>query len=504
MNKLNRFGLTLLSVASVYGAAEAKPKAKRPNILFAIADDISMESMSAYGLSTGYIQTPAFDRVAREGVLLNNAFCCNPKSSPARAVLLTGRYSWQLEEAADHFGYFPDKWVSYPELLSAAGYHVGYTGKPWSPGVHGRELNPAGREFAGKTMTPPASKMSNKDYAANFEDFLKQKDKDQPFCFWYGGHEAHRAFEKGSGVKSGKDLSKVKLPEYYPDSKEIRSDFLDYALEVEWYDTHLGRMLDALEKSGELNNTLIVVTSDHGMSFPRAKGQIYQNGFHVPMAIMWKGKIKPGRVVEDFVNFPDIAPTFLEVAGLPRHEQITGRSITDILYSNKNGWVDENNNKAIVGKERHDMGRASYDGAEIGYPARALRKGKYLFIINFKPDRWPVGNPEYGLRNCDDGPTKSYINSLRFNNNPMDRYYWDMSFGHRPAEELYDISVDPDCVKNLIQEANFTEIAQELKDDLMLELNRQKDPRVLGNGDVFDKYQHYGTRKVDYSMKKPQ
>lgn len=493
-------GGVVLSILTVNNGVYAAEKNKRPNILLATADDISMESMSAYGINTGYIQTPAFDRVAQDGILVNNAFCCNPKSSPARATLLTGRYSWQLEEACNHFGYFPDKWVSYPELLAQAGYHVGYTGKPWGPGEHGRKFNPAGPEFNEKKMETPTKYISSIDYASNFEEFLKAKGKEQPFCFWYGGKEAHRPYAKNSGLNSSKEISKVKLPKYYPESSDIKSDLLDYAVEVEWFDMHLGRILDILEKSGELDNTLIIVTSDHGMPFPRIKGQIYQHGFHVPMAIMWKNKIKPGRNVDDFINFPDIAPTFLEVAGLDKHEQITGKSFTDVLFSDKSGLVNKENNRAFVGKERHDVGRASKDGVNLGYPVRAIRKDNYLFVKNFQPERWPVCNPEFGLRNTDDSPTKSYINSLRFSNNPMDRFYWDLNFGFRAPEELYDISVDTDCVNNLIKDPSYKDIIKELRQELIEELTKQKDPRVLGKGEIFDKYEHLNKkRQIDYN-----
>ena len=376
---------------------------KRPNILFCIADDWGWPHAGAYGVK--WVKTPNFDRVAREGVLFNNAFTSNPKCSPCRASILAGRNSWQLEEAINHNGIFPSKFPVYPDLLEAAGYHVGLTGKGWGPGdfsAGGFKRNPAGPSYGKMKLDPPYEGISNNDYAGNFEEFLSKRAPGQPFCFWYGASEPHRGYEEGSGVRAGKNPRDVQLPAYYPDSPIIRKDMLDYALEVEWFDTHLGRILRKLEAIGELDNTLVVVTSDHGMPFPRVKGQIYEHGYHLPLAMRWGSGMKGGRVLEDFVNVRDFAPTFLELAGLNPNASFTGKSLLGILKSNQSGWVDASRNRMLIAKERHDLGRPN----DWGYPVRAIRTPEFLYIRNFEPERWPVGNPETGYRNCDGGPTK--------------------------------------------------------------------------------------------------
>lgn len=118
--------------------------------------------------------------------------------------------------------------------------------------------------------------------------------------------------------KGGKQISDIdRVPAFWPDNETIRTDLLDYGFEIEHFDRHLGRMLDSLEKRGLLENTLIIVTSDHGMPFPRGKGSAYEYSNHVPFVAMWKGGIAgSGRSVEDFVSFIDLAPTFIELAGL--------------------------------------------------------------------------------------------------------------------------------------------------------------------------------------------
>ena len=478
---------TLLLLTNIASAAE------RPNVLFVIADDASRNSMGAYGST--YLKTPNFDRLAREGVLFTQAYNCNPKCAPARACLLTGRYSWQLEEACNHNPFLSDKWVFYPYLLEESGYFMGFTGKGWGPGIHAgvdagksgfQHDNPAGRPYQSRTLKPPYKGISRTDYAANFADFLDQRPADQPFCFWLGTREPHRGYEKDSWKKDGRDLADVTVQDFYPDNETIRGDLADYAIEVEWYDRHIGRCLSTLEERGLLDDTLIIATSDHGMPFPRVKGQIYDEGFHVPLAARWGAKIAPGRVVTDFVTFPDLAPTLLELAGVPLHEQMTGSSFARQLLSDASGRIDPERDHTLLGKERHDIGRTDGPLRSVAYPSRAIRTDEFLYVHNFKPHRWPGGDPEYGLLNCDGSPTKSYLTGLL----PTDVEYrfYELSFGRRPAEELYNMADDPDCVTNLAYDPGHAKVKESLWKQLKEELTVQGDPRILGQGEIFDFY----------------
>lgn len=478
----------LRGVAGLAGSTLAAQTARRPNILFIIFDDWSHGHAGAYGCN--WIRTPNFDRVAREGVLFTNCFTSNPKCSPCRASILTGRNTWQLKEAVSHFSIFPNEFPVYPDLLEKSGYFVGLTGKGWGPGDYqstGWKRNPAGPEFRKITAKPPYDGISNLDYAANFSVFLDQRPKEKPFCFWMGFHEPHRRYEDGSGVRAGRNPADVTVPKYLPDNRTVRSDMLDYALEVEWGDQHIGRALKKLEEIGELDNTLIVVTSDHGQPFPRVKGQIYEHGFHVPLAVRWGKNIPAGRVVDDFINVRDYGPTFLEAAGVPKAGSMTGRSFLDVLKSSKSGTVDTTRNVMLVGKERHDLGRPN----DAGYPVRAIRTTEFLYVRNFEPERWPAGNPETGYRNVDDSPTKTLIISS------FDEYYR-MSFGMRPAEELYDIKSDPDCVKNLAGVAKYAQVKRQLRERMMEMLRQEEDPRALGRESFFDTIDYTGGKKHSY------
>jgi len=491
-----RKALCVLALLTGSSSTQAAQK-ETPNILFCIADDASMRTFGAYGGKT--IETPAFDRLAKEGALFKNAYNCNPKCAPARACLVTGRFSWQLKEAGNHYPHFPSEFKFYPHLLMEEGFHVGHTGKGWGPGSYDSEHNPAGPAYNTLKLKPPFKAMRADDYAGNFAVFLDEKPADKPFCFWLGTYEPHRGYEKDAWKKAGMKLEDADVPPFFPDNETIRGDLLDYANEVKWYDHHIGLSIKALEERGLLENTLIIVTSDHGMPFPRIKGQLYEEGVHIPMIAYWKGVIQPGRVIDDFVNFPDVAPTIMEAVGLPKHPQMTGKSFFDTLLSQKSGQIDPSRTYALLGKERHDVGRASEEGTDLSYPVRAIRTKDFLYVLNIKPELWPAGNPEYGLRNTDGSPTKSYLADL----NPGDPEYafYEMSFGKRPEEELYQIANDPDCMKNLANNPEYKETKRRLRARMEQDLIDQGDPRMLGQGNVFDEYPYMG-RKLDYTTGK--
>lgn len=462
----------------------------RPNILFAIADDWGVHA-GAYG--TPWVKTPAIDRLAREGLRFQNAFTPMAKCAPSRAILLTGRHLWQNEEAGNHLSFFPPKLKSWPEVLHERGWHMGYTGKGWGPGVaNDAQAKPraiTGRRFDQRKTTPPAAAMGNLDYAANFVDFLDAAPQDSPWCFWYGSTEPHRDYEFQAGVRrGGKRLADIdRVPEYWPDNETVRHDMLDYAFEVEYMDSHLGRMLAELERRGLLDSTLVIATSDHGMPFPRVKGYAYYESNHVPLVVRWPAGIGAGgRVIEDFVDFTDVAPTVLDYARIEARDSgmrpLTGQSWRPILESTAGGRVVPTRDHALVGKERTDVGRPRNQG----YPIRGIVTEEFLYLRNYEPSRWPAGNPETGYLDTDGSPTKSLILELG-RANRSDRF-WRLNFGPRPGDELYDLRGDRDCVRNLAQEPAHAEQVVSLRRRLESLLAAHADPRMAGRGQIFDEY----------------
>ncbi len=497
------FLILSLFLPAILAQAADKPAPRPPNILFAIADDWGPHA-SAYG--TPWIKTPAFDRVAKEGLLFNNAYTPNAKCAPSRACILTGRNSWQLKEAANHICYFPAEFKGWGEALAEHGWNVGYTMKGWGPGVaedaQGKPRQMTGVPFNKRKAPPPTPEISNNDYAANFVDFLEAAPAEKPWCFWYGSVEPHRGYEFGSGIKKGgKKLSDVDhVPAYWPDNEVIRNDILDYAFEAEHFDRHLGRMIAELEKRGLLDNTLVIVTADHGMPFPRSKGNASPMANQVPFAVMWKkGVQKPGRVIDDFISFVDLAPTLVEVAGLKWQDtgmaESPGRSLTEIFQSEKTGQVIAARDHVLLGKERTDIGRPN----DWGYPIRALLNKDAVLIENFEDSRWPAGNPETGYLDTDGGATKTYILDAH-RKNPDDAF-WQLCFGKRPATEYYDLTTDPDFLSNLAGRPESAAKIKAMRSQLHQELKQQGDPRMEGKGDVFDKYDHASPANKGYYEK---
>lgn len=491
-----------LRAATLAPAIAVGAPASRPNILFAIADDWSWPFASIAGDKT--LKTPNFDRVATEGVLFRRAYTAAPTCTASRGSILTGQWFARLEQGGDLWGTLPAKFDVYPDLLERAGYRVGFTGKGWGPGDFrpgGRTRNPAGPEFNQRTSAPPTKGIHNIDYAANFADFLGKRTAGQPFCFWYGGHEPHRPYEPGTGLRAGKRLADVRLPGGLADSPETRGDLLDYALEIEWFDTHLGRMLRLLERVGELDNTIVAVTGDNGLPFPRAKANLYDNGTHVPLAVRWGSTLQRGRTVDDFISLPDLAPTFLRAAGLEPTSAMTARSFLDVLTSAKSGWIDPARQRVFTGRERHTIAQPDGTG---GYPMRAIRTRDYLYVRNYRPERFPAGvdtGAANTYRDIDPGPTKQFMMDHR--RDPAVANLFELGFGKRPAEELYDLRADTAEQSNVAADAGRAEVKARLSAELDEQLKTWRDPRALGGGDAFDRYPYLGSLSPTDFFDKP-
>lgn len=463
--------VVVVALSMFVARVDCAAQSERPNVLVAISDDQSYPHASAYGQPV--IQTPAFDQVARRGILFHNAFTPCPGCSPMRAAFLTGRHIWQNAEAGTHASSFPKELKCFTGQLAESGYTVGYTGKPWGPGnfrASGWNQNPVGPAYSNRKLDSPKG-VASVDYAGNFEQFLDQSDPDEPFCFWYGGHEPHRSFGKGLGKQSGMDPSKVEVPSFLPDSEEVRSDLLDYFFEIQWFDKHLAHMLRTLETRGQLDNTIVIVTSDNGMSFPRAKANVYEYGIHMPLAISWpKGIVRPGRETHELVSLIDVTATIHDLCQLPESESrdLSGTSLRAILEYKDHIPKSE----VFAGRERHSSSRYN----SLGYPSRCVRTPDYLYIRNYAPERWPAGAPQKYARAIYDGNNQLRTSEL----GPEDGGYHDIdscptldwmianrgeshvaemlknSVGKRPSEEFYAIGSDPGCLHNLADLPEFT------------------------------------------------
>lgn len=523
---MKHLSLLLLFLCSCLVAPPSAGAEGKPNILFLFADDWGKYA-SIYAASDGpgslneVVATPNFDRIAKEGVLFRNAHVSAPSCTPCRSALLTGQHFWRTKTGAILRGAVWDPSLpSYPPLLEEAGYHMGYTHKVWGPGTpanapftkaqsygkRGGKFNQFSQNVtkmvADGVPLEEAKKVLLEETRGNFQDFLAARREGEPFSYWFGPTNVHRSWIKGSGRALwgiDPETLKGKMPPFLPDVSEVREDLADYFGEVAAWDAGIGVLLEELEKTGERENTLIVISGDHGApGFPHGKCNLYGFGTHVALSVTGPG-VKGGRVVDDFVSLTDLAPTFLETAGLEIPPVMTGRSLWPILRSGKSGLVDETRTVVYSGRERHvEIARSDFSP----YPQRAIRTADHALIINFRPDRYPMGDPylldsseppsleelenetRVTLPDEDAGPTKAWLVGAR--DSPEWQAHFDWVYGKRPRYELYDLKADPYETTNLAEDPAYETIKIDLETRLLDELTRTGDPRLIDDGAFFE------------------
>jgi uncharacterized sulfatase len=509
-------------------AAAASEPVARPNILFVFADDWGRYA-SIYSTIDNIptintvVKTPNVDSVAREGVLFRNAFVNSPSCTPCRSSLMSGRCFFNTGRGAILNGAEWDPAIpSFPLLLREAGYHIGKSYKVWGPGkpadapfggqAHAYEK--AGRapnNFSEETEKRLAAGMSVADAHAdilkqvsgNFDAFLSDRKSGQPWLYFFGPTTTHRTWVKGSGKKHWgiePESLKGKMPVPLPDVPEVREDVADYLGECQAVDACVGALMKRLTESGELERTVVVISGDHGIpGVPDGKCNLYSRGTAVSLVIRWPGG-KAGRVIDDFVCLPDLAPTFMELGGVKIPEGVTARSLVPLLTSDASGQIDPSRTFVITGRERHVAG--ARDG-NLPYPMRALHTKDFLYIRNFAPDRWPMGAPfaaaggtgslsaeeletdtYYAFPDMDASPTKSWLILNR--DVPDWKWYYERAFSRRPAEELYDLRNDRFQTHNVIADPRYDTHAAELAAELTAKLRALKDPRVVADPVPFE------------------
>lgn len=514
----------ILALLLAVSAVAAEP---RPNILFFFADDWGRFA-HAYAKQdrlagmNALLQTPHFDRLAREGVLFRNAHANAPSCTPCRSSLLSGQHFWRTGRGAILQGaVWDDSIPTYPFLLRDAGYHLGKSYKVWSPGT------PADAPYGGKTHAFEQSGRNFNDFSenmtrlldkgatlesartqlldevrGNFRSMLEAKGPNQPFAYWFGPTTTHRSWTRGSGRRVWgiqPDAFKGRLPAFLPDVPAVREDLADYFGEIQALDAAMGVLLEELDRAGERGRTLIAVSGDHGApGFPHGKCNLYGFGTGVPLIIAGPG-VQRGRVVDDMVSLPDLAPTFLEAGGVKPPAVMTGRSLWNVLRSDRQGQVDPTRTWVVAGRERHvETARADYSP----YPQRALRTTEHLLIMNFRPERWPLGDPyrldgpnEPTLEELtsatrithadeDAGPTKAWLIGMR--KSPEWSALYHRAYDRRPKFELYDLRKDVHEMTNVAEDPAYATIRKEMTDRLFTTLRDTGDPRMLDDGRYFE------------------
>ncbi len=454
--------LIVFTGATLSACNKEKNTAKRPNFMIIMADNQSWNHLSCYG--DNVVKTPTIDNLAKDGIRFTNAYCSSPSCTPARASMLTGQDIWRLGEGANLWGRLPSEYEVYPDILAKAGYLVGIQGKGWGPGgvdESGRSKNPGGERYD------------------SFEEFYNEREDGQPFCYWFSSRDPHRPFKRNGGKKAGIDTNKIKVPPYLPDTPDVRSDMADYYAEIQHFDKEVATFISLLKEMGQLENTVVIVCSDNGWQMPRGLGNLYDFGMRIPMIVYMPERFKGNRVVDDFISLNDIAPTFLELAGIEIPSYMNAKSLVPILEAENSGIIQQDRNFIVTGRERHAYVRKN--GA--GYGSRAYRTKDYLYIRNYDYNNWPAGDPPlYGDIDAHmlQYPCPTKMEMLVNKHEEKMKPLFELSFGKRPAEELYDLNKDPHQMNNIAQASESRKVLEELSSKLTEHLKETGDPRELG------------------------
>lgn len=487
---------------------------KKPNIVLLFADDLGRYA-SAYASEelpsvNDAIATPTFDRLASEGVLATNAFVSAPSCSPCRASLISGRHffsngscsqlhhRWHGPEESDPW----QKITGYAEILQKHGYHIGLThkdhvdGKKFGPQFNqaGRRVNTFSQYVSGKPDIPQGKEDLYEECRSNFRNFLAKRKEGQPFLYHFHPTNPHRKWVRGSGKKLwgiDPDELKGKMPPFLPDVPVVREDLADYLGEAMAFDECCRVLIEELKAMGEYDNTLVVISGDHGApGFPRGKTNCYDFGARVLFAARWPEHIKRGQVLAKPISLIDLGPTFLEAAGLEKADSMHGESLLPAFTSGDHSGL---RSWALIGREVHvETARDK----QLPYSMRAVRTADHLYIMNFTPDRLPMGGPK-GLAkgpipfdqlanntrltyaDVDAGPTKAFM--IQNRDQEEFQFHWKLGFGPRPVEELYVLAKDPHQIKNVADDPDHAATKARLQALLMAELSKHQDPRLNGN-----------------------
>lgn len=432
--------IALLFVVLSCGQGEESSSTPLPNIVLIIADDVSPEDLATYGHP--HIRTPHLDQLATDGMRFTQAFLTTSSCSPSRTSIISGLYPHNTDAEQLSWPLPADK-PTFVRELKKAGYWTGLAGK-YHIGDPVRADFDVLLEMQWKDAPIGLDRRLVGDGSGCDEwvKLLQQRPKDQPFFTWLAAFDAHRPFYEGiSDRPYGPE--EVVVPPYMPKTDSVQKDFALYYEEITRMDEYIGRVIAELEAQGVADNTLVLFIADNGRAFPRDKTTLYDGGIHTPWIVKWPGRVKAGSVNDNLVSSIDIAPTFLQVAGLVPLKEFEGTDFTPAL-----GEAMSPTRKEVYAEDHfHDF--EDY--------TRAIRTKKFKYIKNFYPDlpntpsadvlrdrTWLSMKEEY---------QKSTLNEAQLRCFEVPR----------PVEELYDVENDPYELTNLALSSAYEKTLTEMR-----------------------------------------
>lgn len=428
--------------------------ADQPNVLIIIADDCTFNDLPLYGGKNA--KTPNLDKLASQGLVFNHAYLSEAMCQPCRSELYSGQHPMRNGAAWNHSGSRPST-RSLPHYLGELGYRVGLSGKVH---VTPRKAFPFEKV---EGFDPSCVRDPTQDHDLNYmREFVTRSD-DQPFCLVMALVEPHVPWVMGDRTQYPD--KEIDLPPYLVDTDITRDAFARYLAEITYMDGQVGEILDTLEKSGKAKNTLVLFTSEQGSQFPGCKWTNWDNGLHTALIARWPGKVPAGKRTDTMVQYADVAPTLVELAGgKPAKHPFDGSSFLGSLLD-----PDKPHREYAYGVHNNIPEGPSY-------PIRSITNGEFRYIRNLKPDGIYMERHLMGI-NGNGSLNNSYWGTWVFqtgrNGEAEDLV---LRYMNRPAEQLYNTSVDPYELVNLAGDPRYAKIKAELSSELDLWLHWQNDP----------------------------
>ena len=417
--------------------------AKPTNFVFLISDDHTAADLGAYGNTA--VTSPHLDKLAREGMRFDRCFVTSPQCSPNRSSIFTGCTSHTTGTSRLHVP-LPDWEPTIIDSLKEKGYHTGVFRKHHhGPGFQKR------LDFYGDAKAP-------------FRQFFDSKPKDKPFWLQVGFTDPHRPYKAGA-FQPPHDPKKVIVPKWLPDWPEVRQDLAMYYDYIARMDSEVGQLMDLLASNGHANDTMVIMTGDNGMPFPRAKGTLYEAGVHVPLIAWMPGRIAAGTSKREMISHVDLPSTWLDAAGVKQSAKMQGRSFLPLLL----GQAYQARTEVFAERNWHN----NFD------PMRSIRTERHKFIFNAAP-HMPYRLPS----DLEASPTWQAMWSKRQSATPLHlRHLFSPT---RPVTQLFDLAEDPLELNNLVESPKHAEVRVDLERRLSKWMNDTYDFLPAGAGTAND------------------